>query len=163
MPRPFNRRTVGVSPDVTVFKPSGVPARALQWTTLTLDEYEAVRLVDHMGLDHAQAAERMQVSRPTVTRIVASARQKIARVLVEGQALMIQGGPVAMPSAVAPVDTQGVPAAGPGTVPVDPGRDIDAQRGFGRGRRGGRGHGRGHGGGRGRRGRAGGGPREDMP
>jgi len=61
---------------------------------LTLDEFEAIRLVDGEGLGQDTVAERMGVSRPTVTRIVASARSKIARVLINGQALQIQGGPV---------------------------------------------------------------------
>ena len=94
MPRPpIPRRVVG-QPPVTVFKPAGVPARDLEWIQLTLDEFEAIRLVDEGGLDQEAAAASMNVSRPTLTRVLASARAKIARVLVEGGALSIEGGPV---------------------------------------------------------------------
>ena len=94
MPRPPRQRIVAGQPAATVYKPAGVPARDLQWIQLTLDEFEAIRLIDGAGLDQDSAADRMGVSRPTVTRILASARSKIARVLVDGQALLIEGGPV---------------------------------------------------------------------
>jgi len=94
MSRPPKQRIIAGRPGVTVYKPAGVPARQLQWTTLGLDEFEAIRLVDGEGLDQEAVAARMGVSRPTVTRILASGRSKVARVLVDGQALAIQGGPV---------------------------------------------------------------------
>ena len=79
---------------MAVYKPAGVPACELTWTTLTLDEYETIRLIDGEGLAQETVAERMGVSRPTVTRIVGSARAKIAHVLMHGQALVIEGGAV---------------------------------------------------------------------
>jgi len=94
MPRPPKHRVVTGRPAATVYKPAGVRAGELQWTNLTLDEFEAIRLVDGEGLDQETVGKRMGVSRPTVTRILASARSKIARVLVSGQALLIEGGPV---------------------------------------------------------------------
>ena len=81
----------------TVYKPAGVPARDLQWINLTLDEFEAIRLIDGDGLDQETVAVQMGVSRPTVTRILASGRSKIAQVLSHGQALVIEGGPVVCP------------------------------------------------------------------
>jgi len=66
----------------------------LTWTRLTLDEYETIRLVDGEGLAQEMVAARMGISRPTVTRIVGAARAKIARVLMQGQALVIEGGAV---------------------------------------------------------------------
>jgi predicted DNA-binding protein (UPF0251 family) len=104
-----------------VFKPAGVPAHGLVWQRLALDEYEALRLADYEGLDQAGVAERLGVSRPTVSRILEAARRTVAKALVEGGALAIEGGPVVF----AP------PPGGPGA-----------------GRRGR--HGRGWGGGRGR-------------
>ena len=97
MPRPHRQRVVSVEPAVTVYKPAGVPARDLEWMTLGLDEFEAIRLIDGEGLDQDTVAERMEVSRPTVTRILGSARAKIARAIVGGQALLIEGGPVVRP------------------------------------------------------------------
>jgi predicted DNA-binding protein (UPF0251 family) len=107
-------------PVATVFKPAGIPAREMAWTQLTLDEFEAIRLVDGEGADQEAAAASMNVSRPTLTRVLASAREKIARVLVAGGALLIQGGPV----------VQG-PGRGPGR-----GRGGGRGRGFGGGGRG---------------------------
>ena len=100
MPRPPRQRIVTGQPIATVYKPAGVPARELQWINLTLDEFEAIRLIDAEGLDQETVATQMGVSRPTVTRILASARSKIARVFTYGQALVIQGGPVVAPPAM---------------------------------------------------------------
>jgi uncharacterized protein len=61
---------------------------------MTLDEFEAVRLADLEGLYHEDAAEAMQVSRPTFGRIIESAHRKIADALVHGKALRMEGGPV---------------------------------------------------------------------
>jgi predicted DNA-binding protein (UPF0251 family) len=61
---------------------------------LEYEEYEAIRLCDHEGLNHVQASFLMNVSRPTLTRIYASARQKVAEALVVGKQLIIEGGKV---------------------------------------------------------------------
>jgi len=95
MPRPFKNRCINAPPLSVVYKPAGIPARQLQWITLHLDEFETIRLLDQQGLDQQQAAEAMGVSRPTVTRIYAVARQKIATALAMGQAICIEGGPIA--------------------------------------------------------------------
>lgn len=94
MPRPPKQRNISDLPQVVVYKPAGVTAQGLEWVTLTLDEYEAIRQIDHEGMDQDAVAASMGVSRPTVTRIYRSARKKIADVLVNGQALRIEGGPV---------------------------------------------------------------------
>jgi len=94
MPRPFCPRRVAAEPDVVFFKPAGIPLHKLKIIVLALDEHEAVRLADCEGLEHAEAAKRMDVSRQTFTRIVRAARKKIACFLSTGQALSIKGGPV---------------------------------------------------------------------
>ena len=127
MARPPRQRIVSCQPMATVYKPAGVPARELQWTNLTLDEFEAIRLIDGQGLDQETAAAQMGVSRPTVTRILASGRSKIAQVLSHGQALVIQGGPVVGPA--------GMSGRGPH-------RGFGCGHGRGRRRRGGGGRGR---------------------
>ncbi len=70
--------------------------RVLEEVNLTLDEFEALRLADHEGLYQEAAAEQMGISRPTFSRLVAEARRKVARFLVRGTALKIEGGVVSM-------------------------------------------------------------------
>lgn len=94
MPRPYKNRFVTGVPRSVVYKPAGIPARDLEWQTLGLDEFEAMRLLDYEGNDQGKVAELMGISRPTVTRIYASVRRKIAQALTEGQAICIEGGPV---------------------------------------------------------------------
>jgi predicted DNA-binding protein (UPF0251 family) len=72
-----------------LFKPGGVPA--LAQIAMALDEFEAVRLADLEGLEHAQAARRMGVSRQTFGRVLGAARRKVAQALVLGHALRIDG------------------------------------------------------------------------
>jgi predicted DNA-binding protein (UPF0251 family) len=76
----------------------------LQQVTLTVDEFEAIRLADLQGLYQEQAAEKMNVSRQTFGRIIESAHKKIADALVNGKALSIQGGSikVAVPPELVP-------------------------------------------------------------
>lgn len=97
MPRPFKSRFVQGQPCSVVYKPAGIPARTLEWVGLGLDEFEAIRLLDYEGHDQEKAAQLMGISRPTVTRIYASARGKIAEALTEGKAINIEGGPVESP------------------------------------------------------------------
>ncbi|MBN1786929.1 MAG: DUF134 domain-containing protein [Sedimentisphaerales bacterium] len=107
MPRPFKNRFIGGQPGSVVYKPAGIPARTLEWLILGLDEFETIRLLDYEGLDQEKVAQLMGVSRPTVTRVYASARKKIAQALTEGKAISIEGGPVA--SAALPQMPQGFP------------------------------------------------------
>jgi predicted DNA-binding protein (UPF0251 family) len=94
MPRPQRCRRIGALPANSVFKPAGIPARILQEVTLTVDEFEALRLADYEGLYQEQAAGRMGVSRQTFGRIVEAARKKVAQALVKGMVLRIEGGVV---------------------------------------------------------------------
>jgi rubrerythrin len=57
-----------------------------------VDEFEAIRLADLESMYQEQAAEKMNVSRQTFGRIIASARKKVAEALVQGKALKIEGG-----------------------------------------------------------------------
>lgn len=59
---------------------------------MTVDELEAVRLVDLEGKEQTEAAEIMDVSQPTLHRTLKEARKKIADALVSGKALRIGGG-----------------------------------------------------------------------
>jgi predicted DNA-binding protein (UPF0251 family) len=95
MPRPKCQRQIAGLPVATYFKPRGIPMADLEEVVLTIDEVEAIRLADFEGLYQEQAAEKMQISRPTFGRVIASAHRKIADALVTGKALRIEGGVIA--------------------------------------------------------------------
>ena len=94
MPRPQKHRKVASPPVYTDYKPTRVPTRLLESVDLTLDEYESIRLSEYLGMNHAEAAHDMGVSRPTFTRLHEKAWQKMGRFLVEGLHLSIEGGTV---------------------------------------------------------------------
>ena len=94
MSRPKQFRKIVSPPLMTGFKPFGIPRAQLEEVVLHYDEYEAVRLLDYEGLMQEQAAEKMNVSRPTLTRIYESARKTIAKAFVEGKMIVIEGGNV---------------------------------------------------------------------
>lgn len=92
MPRPLRKRCIHFWPQATYFKPAGLPLRMIKEIELSGDELEAIRLKDLEGLDQEEVAEKMQVSRPTIVRILQSARKKIADVLVNSKAIKLEKG-----------------------------------------------------------------------
>ena len=92
MGRPKKCRWVETEPGVTFFKPRGIPLRALQQIVITVDELEAMRLADFLEMTQEEVAQKMQVSRPTVTRMLSRAHRAVAEALVQGKAICIQGG-----------------------------------------------------------------------
>jgi uncharacterized protein len=92
MARPFKCRRVAFIPGVTYFKPAGIPLRFLEEINLSVEEAEALRLKELEGLEQEQGADKMNVSRQTFQRILASARQKVADALLNGKAIRIEGG-----------------------------------------------------------------------
>ena len=92
MVRPHKNRMVAYSPDISYFKPRGIPLIDLQEVQITLDEYEALRLSDLMEMSYEDAANKMKVSRATFGRIVRGARKTVADALINGKAINIQGG-----------------------------------------------------------------------
>ncbi len=85
-------RKVDSTPVAAGFRPFGRGCRKGVHVEMLFDEYESVRLLDYEGKQQAEAAELMNVSRPTLTRIYMDARKKIATSLVEGRPLCITGG-----------------------------------------------------------------------
>ncbi len=92
MPRPFKCRRVAFLPGVNYFKPAGIPLRFLEEIILTIEEGEALRLKELEELDQAHGAQKMNISRPTFQRVLASARKKTADALLNGKAIRITGG-----------------------------------------------------------------------
>jgi predicted DNA-binding protein (UPF0251 family) len=79
-------------PGFTYFKPAGVRMRELDDSVISVDEYEAIRLKDLEGLEQEEAAQKMNISQPTLHRLLLSARKKITDAIVNGKAIKIQGG-----------------------------------------------------------------------
>lgn len=94
MPRKKINRIVHQPPLFNEFKPSGVAGRFLKNIELSLDEYEALRLADYLGMTQEEAALEMDISRPTFTRIIENARKKLTEFIVTGKKLRIRGGDV---------------------------------------------------------------------
>ncbi len=92
MPRPKKARIVRQPPLFTRFKPAGIRGTALSQLPMSLDEYEAIRLADYLGMDHVEAAVEMEISRSTFTRLIERARKKTAQLLTDGRILCIEGG-----------------------------------------------------------------------
>lgn len=92
MPRPKLRRVITTPPVVEGFTPFGVPAGDSEPVELLFEEYESIRLSDYDGLTQEQSAQKMNVSRPTFSRIYEKARRTIAKAFVEGRAIAIKGG-----------------------------------------------------------------------
>lgn len=90
MPRPKRCRRICEVPVNDMFYPS--VDNDLEGISLTLDEYEVIRLVDLEGYSHLDCAKQMDISRSTVQEIYESARRKIASFIVYGRKLYIRGG-----------------------------------------------------------------------
>ena len=92
-PRPIRLRKISNPPIISGFKPYGNKSNTVNTENvfLHLEEYEAIRLCDFEMPNHHKASLIMDVSRPTLTRIYAKARQKIAEALVLGKKIIIEG------------------------------------------------------------------------
>jgi uncharacterized protein len=90
MPRPCKRRRVRGRPNSSYFKPAGIRIIDLEESELAIEEFEAIRLVDFKEIDQAKAALKMDISQPTLSRILKSGRKKIADAIVNGKAIKIK-------------------------------------------------------------------------
>lgn len=96
MPRPKSIRKISGIPSISGFKPYGLSdsQKKNEAIFLLYEEYEAFRLCDYEKYNQQDAAVFMGVSRPTLTRIYISAREKIATAMIEGRKIIIEGGKV---------------------------------------------------------------------
>jgi Predicted DNA-binding proteins len=85
-------RNVSKIPDVDYFKPMGIPLADLEAVILSVEELETIKLVDFEGLEHEEAAKKMNVSRKTLWRDLKSGRKKVADALINGKSIEIRGG-----------------------------------------------------------------------
>lgn len=89
--RPKKYRLVRQNPKISQFSPRGRPGRPDE-VVLTMDEFEAIRLADFMGLNQTKAAKSMHISQQTFSRILKRAHISVADGLVRGKIIKIQGG-----------------------------------------------------------------------
>ena len=90
MPRPTRCRRIAQLPTYRSFSPDEIEPK--EEVILSIDEYEALRLLDGENLTQEECAFRMNIARTTVTAIYDNARKKIADVIVNGKRLLIAGG-----------------------------------------------------------------------
>lgn len=91
MARPHKKRCISDRPKCNRFIPE---IDSYGEINLTLDEFETIKWIDAQGLSQENCASVMNVSRTTVQRAYASARNKIGIALVNGSSLNIEGGHV---------------------------------------------------------------------
>jgi len=92
MPRPRRIRRIFFDPRITYFKPAGISLAYLQDSILTKEELESIRLIDLENISQSKAGKKMKISQPTLSRLLTSARKKIADALINAKAIKIQGG-----------------------------------------------------------------------
>ncbi|MDC7241203.1 MAG: DUF134 domain-containing protein [Spirochaetales bacterium] len=100
MGRNEKTRSVHSPPRFFRFSAEDSPTEKGSPIDLNLDEYEALRLSDKLGMNHEEASGIMNISRPTFTRLLNRARKKIADFLTDGGSLEIMGGHVLFASNV---------------------------------------------------------------
>lgn len=92
MPRPRKRRNVCRLPDVNRFGPIETSFGHKEYISMTVDEYETIRLIDLEGFTQEECAKQMKIARTTVQGIYIDARRKLADSLVNSKGLIIEGG-----------------------------------------------------------------------
>lgn len=92
MPRPMKRRKICCLPLSKRFGPLDVNANNKNYVRMTVDEYETIRLIDLVGFTQEECAKQMNVARTTIQGIYIEARRKLAKALVNGKVLLIEGG-----------------------------------------------------------------------
>jgi predicted DNA-binding protein (UPF0251 family) len=92
MARPMKWRKVCCLPESNKFGPLDRGAHTQDNVSMTVDEYETIRLIDLEGFTQEECSKKMNVARTTVQGIYTEARRKIAESLVNGKVLLIEGG-----------------------------------------------------------------------
>lgn len=90
MPRPHKKRRISSNIEETYFKPAGIKKRELDMVELYPDEYHAINLIYIDNLDQIKAAEKMNVSQPTFSRILNSGIKKISEAIIKIKVIKIK-------------------------------------------------------------------------
>lgn len=89
--RPTKYRIIRHDPKISHFSPRGRPGRP-EDIELKMEGFEAIRLADYMGLPQKEAAQSMHISQQTFSRVLERAHKELAKGLVLGATIKIQGG-----------------------------------------------------------------------
>ncbi len=89
MSRPRLCRRIKFNPNITYFKPQGVPMSFLDVIELTIEETEALRLKNIENLSQVACAKKMDTSQSTFQRILALAYKKVSQAIIKGKAIKI--------------------------------------------------------------------------
>lgn len=95
MPRPRKFRRVCKKPTIEAFGPVVAyddDIDEYNYIIMSFEEYETIRLMDYEGLNQEACGVSMNIGRSSVQRIYTDARQKIAKGMVEGRPIRIEGG-----------------------------------------------------------------------
>lgn len=106
-------RRVGIIPEYRGFTPDGLASGDA--INMTVDELEVLRLCDLGGLSQEEVAQHMGIARATVAAICSRAHRKVANALVNGRAIVIEGGNIAY----SPITT---------TTAAWPAKEVDTMR-----------------------------------
>ncbi len=90
--RPKKTRWVTCQPGERCFRPQCKPQHALPGVTVTLDEFEVLRLAHLEGYDQEKIAAQMKIHQSTISRILHAANKKVTDALVNIKAIRIEGG-----------------------------------------------------------------------
>lgn len=88
--RKRKERIIDADHSKVCFKPCGIKGIDLEKVIVYDDEMEAIRLADFEGLYQQECANKMDISRTTFSRLVESARKKIADALLNQKAINIK-------------------------------------------------------------------------
>jgi len=89
--RPRKKKIIHDQPRIDHFSPRGRPGRPDE-TTIAMEEYEALRLSDYLGMPQKKAARMMGISQQTFSRIIRNARKKVSDAIVNAKIIRIEGG-----------------------------------------------------------------------
>ncbi len=94
MARPTKPRRICQMPEFLEFQPTGKSHSSVEGASIhmTLEELETLRLMDLEDHTQHEGADIMGVSRSTFQRLYNDARKKVARSLIQGNPLNIEGG-----------------------------------------------------------------------
>jgi len=88
--RKRKNRNINVDHSMLSFKPCGLTRDTLEEIVIYEDEMEAIRLSDFESLYQQECADKMGISRTTFSRLVESARKKIADALLNQKLLNVE-------------------------------------------------------------------------